>query len=118
MSWVREIREALDTLIGSIATEAGVETSAIYEIVFVCNPVMHHLLLGIDPELLEVPWREDPVGEDTFPHIYGPLAVAAVVAVHDFPPRDDGEPTNWPPSMAGPHACHADPAVQAHGRVA
>jgi uncharacterized 2Fe-2S/4Fe-4S cluster protein (DUF4445 family) len=51
------VREALDTLIGTIATEAGVETSAIYEIVFVCNPVMHHLLLGIDPvELGQAPF--------------------------------------------------------------
>ena len=53
----RAVREALDTLIGAIATEAGVETSAIYEIVFVCNPVMHHLLLGIDPvELGQAPF--------------------------------------------------------------
>jgi uncharacterized 2Fe-2S/4Fe-4S cluster protein (DUF4445 family) len=53
----RAVREALDTLIGTIATEAGVETSAIYEIVFVCNPVMHHLLLGIDPvELGQAPF--------------------------------------------------------------
>ena len=53
----RAVRGALDTLIGAIATEAGVETSAIYEIVFVCNPVMHHLLLGIDPvELGQAPF--------------------------------------------------------------
>ena len=53
----RSVREALDRLIGAIATEAGVETSAIYEIVFVCNPVMHHLLLGIDPvELGQAPF--------------------------------------------------------------
>ncbi len=32
-------------------------TDAIYEIVFVCNPVMHHLLLGIDPvELGQAPF--------------------------------------------------------------
>jgi uncharacterized 2Fe-2S/4Fe-4S cluster protein (DUF4445 family) len=53
----RAVREALDRLIGTIATEAGVETLAIYEIVFVCNPVMHHLLLGIDPvELGQAPF--------------------------------------------------------------
>ena len=53
----RSVREALDRLIGALATEAGVETSAIYEIVFVCNPVMHHLLLGIDPvELGQAPF--------------------------------------------------------------
>ena len=53
----RAVREAIDALIGSIAAEAGIDTSAIYEIVFVCNPVMHHLLLGIDPvELGQAPF--------------------------------------------------------------
>jgi uncharacterized protein (DUF952 family) len=36
------------------------------------------LLLTIDTDLLDVPWREDSVGPDTFPHIYGPLAPDAV----------------------------------------
>lgn len=39
------------------------------------------VLLSIDPELLTVPWREDPVGDDTFPHVYGPLSPEAVVDV-------------------------------------
>ncbi|MFN7596645.1 MAG: ASKHA domain-containing protein [Cereibacter sp.] len=53
----RAVREALDALIGSIAAEAGIGPAAIYEIVFVCNPVMHHLLLGIDPvELGQAPF--------------------------------------------------------------
>lgn len=39
------------------------------------------VLLTIDPDLLEVPWREDAVGDQTFPHIYGPLSPAAVVDV-------------------------------------
>jgi uncharacterized 2Fe-2S/4Fe-4S cluster protein (DUF4445 family) len=53
----RAVREAIDALIGSIAAGAGIDTSAIYEIVFVCNPVMHHLLLGIDPvELGQAPF--------------------------------------------------------------
>ncbi len=51
------VRAAIDTLIGAIADEAEVSTDAIYEIVFVCNPVMHHLLLGIDPvELGQAPF--------------------------------------------------------------
>ncbi|QIG45985.1 DUF952 domain-containing protein [Nocardioides anomalus] len=36
------------------------------------------LLLEIDTDLLDVPWREDPVGDDTFPHVYGPLHPSAV----------------------------------------
>lgn len=37
------------------------------------------VLLEIETDLLDVPWREDPVEDDTFPHIYGPLATRAVV---------------------------------------
>ncbi len=53
----RAVREAIDTLIGELAAEAKVPTDRILEAVFVCNPVMHHLLLGIDPvELGQAPF--------------------------------------------------------------
>lgn len=53
----RAVRDAINALAASIAAEAGVDTKAIYEVVFVCNPVMHHLLLGIDPvELGQAPF--------------------------------------------------------------
>jgi uncharacterized 2Fe-2S/4Fe-4S cluster protein (DUF4445 family) len=53
----RAVREAINSLAVSIAGEAGVEPSAIYEMVIVCNPVMHHLFLGIDPvELGQAPF--------------------------------------------------------------
>jgi uncharacterized 2Fe-2S/4Fe-4S cluster protein (DUF4445 family) len=45
----RVVREAINDLAASIAGEAGVDASQIMECTFVCNPVMHHLLLGIDP---------------------------------------------------------------------
>ncbi len=51
------VREAIDTLAVDIAREADVDPSLILETVFVCNPVMHHLLLGIDPvELGQAPF--------------------------------------------------------------
>ncbi len=51
------VRTALNGLILAIATEANIMPTAIYEITFVCNPVMHHLLLGIDPvELGQAPF--------------------------------------------------------------
>ena len=51
------VREAMNTLIAEIANEAGIDRDLIVEIVFVCNPVMHHLLLGIDPvELGQAPF--------------------------------------------------------------
>lgn len=53
----RAVREAIDTLALEIAKEAGIEAELIVETVFVCNPVMHHLLLGIDPvELGQAPF--------------------------------------------------------------
>ena len=42
------------------------------------------VLLTIETDRLDVPWREDEVGEDRFPHIYGPLSPDAVVAAQPF----------------------------------
>lgn len=51
------VLEAIDGLAQDIATDAGISTDSILETVFVCNPVMHHLLLGIDPvELGQAPF--------------------------------------------------------------
>ncbi|MBO6626524.1 MAG: DUF4445 domain-containing protein, partial [Roseicyclus sp.] len=51
------VREAINTLAGEIAAEAQVDPALIMETVVVCNPVMHHLLLGIDPvELGQAPF--------------------------------------------------------------
>ncbi|HSV00887.1 MAG TPA: ASKHA domain-containing protein, partial [Roseiarcus sp.] len=45
----RVVREAMDSLIGEAAREAGVERGEILEIALVGNPIMHHLVLGLDP---------------------------------------------------------------------
>ncbi|MEP5153204.1 ASKHA domain-containing protein [Planktotalea sp.] len=51
------VRTAINGLTEAIATEAEVDPNTIFETVFVCNPVMHHLLLGIDPvELGQAPF--------------------------------------------------------------
>ncbi len=51
------VRVAIDELARELASEAGIEPRDIVETVFVCNPVMHHLLLGIDPvELGQAPF--------------------------------------------------------------
>lgn len=42
------------------------------------------LLLSVDTDLLDaagVPWRQDPVGDETYPHVYGALPPSAVVRV-------------------------------------
>ena len=56
------------------------------------------LVLEVDPARVGVPVRWEPGVRDGqvetsgpwFPHVYGPLPRVAVVAVHGFPPEDDG----------------------------
>ena len=51
------VREAIRGLASDLAQEAQIDATQIVEAVFVCNPVMHHLLLGIDPvELGQAPF--------------------------------------------------------------
>ena len=51
------VRTAMNTLFGQLCAEASVERGLIMDSVFVCNPVMHHLFLGIDPyELGQAPF--------------------------------------------------------------
>src|SRR5262245_35251713 len=46
------VREALRSLISQVTKEAGVEPSEVLALTAVGNPIMHHLLLGIDPRAL------------------------------------------------------------------
>ena len=51
------VREAINDLTRAIAEAADIDPRLIVECVFVCNPVMHHLLLGLDPvELGQAPF--------------------------------------------------------------
>ncbi len=43
------VREAINALLGQVAAQALVSPDDIFECTFVGNPIMHHLLLGIDP---------------------------------------------------------------------
>ncbi len=45
----RVIREAVNDLIGELVAKASATRDRILEIVMVGNPIMHHILLGIDP---------------------------------------------------------------------
>ncbi len=45
----RVVREAINNLLAQVADEAGIGINDILELTFVGNPIMHHLLLGINP---------------------------------------------------------------------
>ncbi|HLB81326.1 MAG TPA: ASKHA domain-containing protein, partial [Dongiaceae bacterium] len=45
----RAVRGAINDLAAQVAAEAGIGVADILEVTFVGNPIMHHLLLGIDP---------------------------------------------------------------------
>jgi len=50
----RAVRESLDELIDQLCEEGGTTRDEILELVLVGNPIMHHLLLGLDPTPLGV----------------------------------------------------------------
>jgi len=53
----RAVRDALNALATEICAEAGLDPDQVFEVTLVCNPVMHHLALGIDPvELGQAPF--------------------------------------------------------------
>jgi uncharacterized 2Fe-2S/4Fe-4S cluster protein (DUF4445 family) len=43
------VRRAISDLIADTAKQAGIEVTEVLEVTLVGNPVMHHLLLGLDP---------------------------------------------------------------------
>jgi uncharacterized 2Fe-2S/4Fe-4S cluster protein (DUF4445 family) len=53
----KAVREAVNQLIGKVCAEGNVKRGDIFDCVFVGNPIMHHLFLGIDPtELGQAPF--------------------------------------------------------------
>lgn len=81
------VRGALATLAEALAIEAGVEKAAIVEAVVVCNPVMHHLALGIDPvELGQAPFALASGEAVHLPaHVIGLTPIAAGAQVYILP---------------------------------
>ncbi|HEV7252358.1 MAG TPA: ASKHA domain-containing protein [Mesorhizobium sp.] len=53
----KAVRDAVNDLIERVCAEGGVDRRDIHDLVFVGNPIMHHLFLGIDPtELGQAPF--------------------------------------------------------------
>ncbi|MEM7300856.1 MAG: ASKHA domain-containing protein [Pseudomonadota bacterium] len=45
----KAVRKAINQLIANVCSEAGIDCTDVLDAVFVGNPIMHHLFLGIDP---------------------------------------------------------------------
>ncbi len=43
------VREALDELVGELCEQRSVDRRHVHDVVIVGNPIMHHLVLGLDP---------------------------------------------------------------------
>ena len=90
----KAVREAIGVLIGKVCAEAEISSDEILEAVFVGNPIMHHLFLGIDPtelggapfalavsEALNFPAARDrPAGERRRARLYASLHRRAMSA--------------------------------------
>jgi len=57
-----------------------------------------YLVLSVDLDRLTVPWRYD--GDARFPHVYGPLDRAAILAVHAYDRAPDGSFVGIGPPLA------------------
>jgi uncharacterized protein (DUF952 family) len=81
---------------GGFAREGFIHCSHRAQVVAVANRIFHGrtdlVLLEIDRAKLPCPVVEENLegGAELFPHIYGPLPMAAVVRVYSLPCRDDG----------------------------
>ncbi|MCJ9672417.1 MULTISPECIES: ASKHA domain-containing protein [unclassified Neorhizobium] len=98
------VREALNGLIDKVCADGGVSRTDILDSVFVGNPIMHHLFLGIDPtELGGAPFA---------------LAVSGAVKVRSSEiglPMNDGTRTYLLPCIAGHVGADAAAATLSEG---
>lgn len=98
------VREALNGLIDKVCAEGGVSRADILDSVFVGNPIMHHLFLGIDPtELGGAPFA---------------LAVSDAVKVKSAEiglPMNEGTRTYLLPCIAGHVGADAAAATLSEG---
>jgi uncharacterized protein (DUF952 family) len=80
----------------SLASEGFIHCSTAQQVIGTANRIFRGrrdlVLLSIDTARVgpEIRYENPEGGGNLFPHIYGALAPGAVMAVCDFPPRDDG----------------------------
>lgn len=78
----------------SLDSEGFIHASLPEQVLWVANQFYRDagplILLHIDPQRLTASLQYDPVGEERFPHIYGPINLEAVVEAVAFDPDPDG----------------------------
>ena len=78
----------------SLALEGFIHLSRPDQVVAVANRfyrgMQNLVLLWVAPQRLQADLRWEAADQDTFPHLYGPLNISAVIAVTDFSPDPDG----------------------------
>ncbi len=78
----------------SLATEGFIHCSRPAQVNAVANRyfggIGDLLLLWIDPTKLTAELRWEPASGELYPHLYGPLALAAIFAVQNYSPDRDG----------------------------
>ncbi len=88
----------------SLATEGFIHLS--YDRQLLASAARHFagrtdlVVISVRPDRLRAKLRDDPVGDERFPHLYGPLNLDAVVEVVDLPVGPDGRfelPEAWRP---------------------
>lgn len=90
----------------SLASEGFIHCSTAEQVIATANRIFKGrrdlVLLSIDSDRVkpEIRYENLEGGTNLFPHIYGALALEAVAAVHDFPPRVDGSFALPPPLRA------------------
>ena len=80
------VRGALKTLVESVTSEAGLTPAAVLDMTLVGNPIMHHLVFGLDPtELGGAPFALTVDGGLTVPARDVGLALAPGATVYALP---------------------------------
>jgi len=91
----------------SLATEGFIHCSTAQQVIATANRIFKGkrdlVLLSVETDKVgaEIRYENLEGGTNLFPHVYGALAIAAVTAAHDFPPRDDGS-FELPPALRRP----------------
>ena len=89
----------------SLATESFIHCSTAQQVIATANRLFKGktglVLLCIETAKVKAEIRYENLegGTSLFPHVYGALKIAAIVAVHDFPPQADGG-FELPPALA------------------